>query len=282
MNSKRRIILAFFLVLGLFFVVTGVLKIAQAAEPVQNTVLAGDLKDSDYDGLTDDAETKIYRTNPYLADTDQDGYLDSAEVLAKTDPLNFQDPSNPADSSAQNKASRLPWYISRSAAISSFVLMFLIIMLGTFMVTGFIYELISPARAWIIHKFLSISLGLTLLVHIMALLFDQYMAFKVPDILIPFFSGYKPLFLSLGITGFYILLVVVLGSLLIRLKFSYFWRATHYLVYPLFIFSLVHGIFMGPDNKFLATQLLYGITGTIFLIAVAYRFIFFRRSKSSA
>jgi outer membrane protein OmpA-like peptidoglycan-associated protein len=45
-------------------------------------------RDSDGDGLTDDEETNIYRTNPRLADTDFDGLSDFDEVKKyKTDPL---------------------------------------------------------------------------------------------------------------------------------------------------------------------------------------------------
>jgi hypothetical protein len=39
------------------------------------------LKDTDGDGLSDDAETNIFNTNPNLADTDHDGFTDGQEVL---------------------------------------------------------------------------------------------------------------------------------------------------------------------------------------------------------
>ena len=42
--------------------------------------------DSDSDGLTDHEETLIYRTDPRLPDTDNDGFLDGNEVFHRYDP----------------------------------------------------------------------------------------------------------------------------------------------------------------------------------------------------
>ena len=51
------------------------------------------LADTDEDGLTDGAEVREHRTNPLAADSDTDGVLDGDEVAAGTDP---NDPDNGA------------------------------------------------------------------------------------------------------------------------------------------------------------------------------------------
>jgi hypothetical protein len=43
--------------------------------------------DSDADGLSDYDETYTYKTSPYLADTDSDGYSDKQEIDSDHDPL---------------------------------------------------------------------------------------------------------------------------------------------------------------------------------------------------
>ena len=43
-------------------------------------------KDSDGDGLSDYNETNIYRTSPYLEDSDSDGINDNLEIAQETDP----------------------------------------------------------------------------------------------------------------------------------------------------------------------------------------------------
>ncbi len=169
--------------------------------------------------------------------------------------------------------SSIPWFITRSAGITSYLLMFLIVFLGTGMTTGYIYKYINPVKAWMIHKYLSLALGVTLLTHMSSLLFDKFINFGFKDILIPFAANYNSLFLSLGIFGFYILLVIIFTSLWFILKYKRTWRSIHYFVYALFIFSLIHGFFMGSDSSTLSMRIIYTVTGAIFLILLIYRFV---------
>jgi hypothetical protein len=46
------------------------------------------VKDSDKDDITDYDEINLYRTNPFAADTDGDGYIDSAELRLGYNPHN--------------------------------------------------------------------------------------------------------------------------------------------------------------------------------------------------
>ena len=170
--------------------------------------------------------------------------------------------------------SSIPWFITRSAGITSYILMFLIVFLGTGMTTGYIYSYINPVKAWMIHKYLSLALGVTLLTHMFSLLFDKFSGLGLKDILIPFAANYNSFYLSLGIFGFYILLVIIFTSLWFRLKYKRTWRSIHYFVYALFVFSLIHGFFMGSDSSTLLMRIIYTVTGATFLSLLFYRFIF--------
>jgi DMSO/TMAO reductase YedYZ heme-binding membrane subunit len=236
------------------------------------------IKDSDYDGLSDQVEVNTYRTDPLKVDTDGDGYLDAAEVLSGSEALN---PNDPADSLlAQNTQidpneapSSLPWYIARSAGIGALVLMFLIIVLGVGMTTGYIYKYLNPVKSWLTHKYLSLALGLVIISHMIALLLDKFINLGLKDILIPFYSDFNPLYISFGIFGFYILLIVIFTSIWFRLKYKKTWRSVHYFVYALFAFSVVHGFFMGTDSQTMIMQAVYISTSLIFLLILIYRFI---------
>jgi predicted ferric reductase len=166
----------------------------------------------------------------------------------------------------------LPWYITRAAALTAYSLMFLMVFLGTGMTTGFIYGLINPVRAWTIHKYLGIALLIMIFLHVGSLLFDKFIMLRLSDVLIPFFSDYRPLYLSLGILGFYILLATILISIFLRLRTPRFWRWTHYWVYPLFFLALIHGLFIGTDSPTRVMTLVYWLTGIISVSLFIYRF----------
>lgn len=229
-------------------------------------------QDSDYDGLTDSAEINIYFSDPLKADTDGDGYYDAAEVLLGSNPLDASDPGINSTQPLKSSIS-IPWYVARAAGIASYILMFLVVILGTGMTAGYIYNFVNPVKAWLMHKYLSLALGLTLLTHITSLLFDKFISFSILDVLIPFHSSFKPLFLSIGIFAFYVLLVIIFSSLWFRLKYKRAWRFIHYAVYSLFTFSLIHGLFIGTDSNTIAMRIIYISTGAIFLALLIYRFI---------
>lgn len=173
-----------------------------------------------------------------------------------------------------NQPSSLPWFLTRASAITAYVLLFFIVTLGVGMTGGFIYKFINPVRAWTIHKYLGLAFGIMLLTHMASLLFDEYINFGVKGLLVPLNSSFKPITVSLGIVGFYLLAIVLITSLTIRLKMPRFWRATHYLVYPLFITAFIHGVYTGSDSATLAMTVIYWLTGIIFACLVVYRFAF--------
>lgn len=172
-----------------------------------------------------------------------------------------------------NAALSIPWYISRSSAIAAYILMFLIVIWGLGMTSGFTYRIEEPAKAWNTHQFMAISLVILILTHISSLLFDKFINFGWKDILILFFSSFKPAYLSLGIIGFYILIAIILISLFLRIKKPRFWRITHYLTYLLFVMSLIHGLFIGTDSSSNVMKIIYLVTGVIFTFLIIYRFL---------
>ncbi len=171
-----------------------------------------------------------------------------------------------------DKVSSIPWYVSRSAAIVAYLVMFLVVLLGTGMTTGFAYRLLDPVVAWSTHQYLAISLAVTLAIHIISIYFDEFINFTVRDLLVPFISDYKTAYLSMGIISFYLLVATILLSIFLRLKSPKFWRATHFLVYPLFALSLAHGLFTGSDSGTIAMRMIYWVTGAIFAALLVYRF----------
>ncbi|MBI5913351.1 ferric reductase-like transmembrane domain-containing protein [Candidatus Azambacteria bacterium] len=233
-------------------------------------------KDSDLDGLTDQGEIQVFKTDPLDQDTDGDGYLDGEEVMLGSDPLDRHDPerflmSRTAEGDVVKDATALPWYVARAAGLEAYLLLFVITVLGIGLYTQFIFRVMRSENALMFHKYLSVLTGAVLAVHVGALLFDAFMNFSVYEVLVPFLSHYQNIYASMGIFAMYLFIIIVATSLVIRTLYPRFWRLTHYLVYPLFVLSFAHGVLIGTDTSFALMQAMYWATGIIGVALIAYR-----------
>ncbi len=252
-----------------------------ATSLAKNVIYATSTKDSDYDGLTDQGEIQIYKTNPQNPDSDSDSYLDGVEILAGTNPLDPNSPQTAAvpvnlnlnQTSAQT-TSLWPWYMARTSGIVSYLLLFLLIISGSGIKTSSLFRLVSPTTAWLNHRYLGIALTFSTIIHLGSLLADNFLKFTVIDILIPFISSFKPLYLSLGIIGFYLFLAIIISSIFYMNRLPKIWRVLHYLTYPAFIILFIHGYFIGTDTTTNLMQLIYLTTGIIVALQFSYRLYF--------
>ena len=267
MFKTIKILIIFFIFLGSLFLT----NISLAANVVPQTAV----KDSDYDGLTDQGELQIYKTNPQQADSDSDGYLDGAEVLAGTDPLNSNSPVSAASAFQSSGSNIWPWYFTRASGLLGYFLLFLLLLSGFGIKTSLSFKFLSPTFAWLNHRYIGIALFFSVAVHLISLLVDSYLKFTIIDILVPFFSSFKPIFLSLGIIGFYIFLAIIISSIFTIHKFPKAWRLLHYLPYPLFIILFIHGYFIGTDATVPLIKSMYLVTGSTVAILSMYRIYFF-------
>ncbi|MEK7130306.1 MAG: ferric reductase-like transmembrane domain-containing protein [Patescibacteria group bacterium] len=232
------------------------------------------VKDTDFDGLTDQGENRIFLTNPTLPDTDGDGYLDSAEILMGSDPLDLHDPEVTfalQRGTAKPQEIPWPWYIARAAGLAGYFILFIMVILGISIQTRIAYKIIKPVSALALHRFMGIALSITMLAHIISLLFDKYLKFTIIDVLVPLVSPFKPVYMSLGIIGLYLLSAVIITSLFLRIKWPRLWRLLHYLTYPIFLLFFLHGVLIGTDTALPLMTYAYWITGLI-----ASAFVFFR------
>jgi hypothetical protein len=65
-------------------------KVNQATTDIQSLLAQAKSTDTDSDGLTDFQEQYVYKTSVYLADSDSDGFSDSEEIAAGSNPLDPQ------------------------------------------------------------------------------------------------------------------------------------------------------------------------------------------------
>lgn len=164
-----------------------------------------------------------------------------------------------------------PWYFTRGAGLAAFGLMFLLMLSGIGLVTGMTFKFFEPIKAWAIHRALGLSLGAAVLLHIVALLFDEFMKFSIVQVLIPFTASYRPLWVAAGIVGMYLLALVIITSLVMIDRSKRIWRFVHYASYGAFGLTYVHALFTGTDLASGVWRWVWIGLGLVFVVALLAR-----------
>lgn len=100
-----------------------------------------------------------------------------------------------------------------------------------------------------LHRFVSLLALVFIALHTLTVAIDPFIKFTPAEVLVPFVSHYRPLWIALGIVGAYVLIAVYLSEW-IRPRVGYaWWRRFHYLSFVAFVLTLVHGLATGSDTR---------------------------------
>lgn len=174
-----------------------------------------------------------------------------------------------------------PWYVTRGSGLVAAASLIILMLSGIGLVGGYMFRFLEPLTAWASHRALGIVFGVSVLLHIFALLFDHFAPFNIWQLLIPWLSDYKPislfgvqlgsLYIALGILAFYGVILVVLTSLVWVEKKPRLWKLTHLLSYIVMVFVFIHALYLGTDLAHGVLRWLWILFGTAIGIAVLYR-----------
>jgi len=210
--------------------------------------------DTDLDGLTDDGEEQLFRTNPRISDTDGDGLFDGTEILSGSDPFNPGSThirnQNDVINDVLNKKTSWAWYVGRASGIVSFLCLWFSIAIALSMRNSWLKNFFSVLYRLDLHIFLSISAFFWGILHSVSFLFDDYVKLSLSDVLIPFYSQsviVSPIYLAFGsiaLYGFFILIIFgIFRSIMPRTIF----RLSHFLNIPVVIMVIIHASKLGTD-----------------------------------
>lgn len=170
-------------------------------------------------------------------------------------------------------ASKLWWYVSRSAGIVSWVLLALAVLWGLALSTRALGK--RPAGPWLLdlHRFLGGLSVLFVVVHMLGLFLDTYEPFSLVELLVPYAKDWKPGPVAWGIVAFYVLLAVEATSLLKKHLPNRLWHGVHLASYALYAFATIHLLTAGTDRQ--NPLLRWSVIGSIGVVVffTAYRSI---------
>ncbi len=151
-----------------------------------------------------------------------------------------------------------PWYLVRGSGVVAALALVVLILSGIGSVTGHTFKFLEPITAWASHRALGIVFGISILIHMFGLLFDHFVSFDLPQILVPWLSSYKPvtilginfgsLYVAFGVIAFYLVALIVIVSLFWIDKRPKLWKLTHLLSYLVLVLVFLHVLFIGSDS----------------------------------
>ena len=160
------------------------------------------------------------------------------------------------------------WYITRSSGLVAYVLLWLSTAWGLAVDSKILDFALHRTFTYDFHQYISLfSLGF-LALHMGVLLFDGFMPYSIPQILLPFISAYRPIWIGIGVIAMYLMVLVTVTFYLKNQIGVKAFRVIHLLSLLGYLGGLVHSFFSGSDSSLLAAQILYGGTFlvTVFLL----------------
>ncbi len=174
-----------------------------------------------------------------------------------------------------------PWYVTRASGFVAAGALFILILSGIGLVSGGAFRFLEPLTAWASHRALGITFGVAVLIHMSALLFDNFVPFSVLDLFVPWLSNYKPLdiagfhlgsiFVALGVLAFYAVALIIITSLAWVDKKPYTWKLIHLLSYIVLLFVFIHALYLGTDLAGGFLRLVWLAVGLLTALAILYR-----------
>jgi sulfoxide reductase heme-binding subunit YedZ len=144
---------------------------------------------------------------------------------------------------------RLLWYLTRGSGLVALVLLTASVVLGVLEVKRWKTERWPRFITAGLHKNLSLLAVVFLGIHIATTVVDGFAPIGWLDAVLPFRSGYRPVWLGLGAVAVDLLIALVVTSLL-RGRIGYrAWRAVHWAAYACWPIALLHGLGTGSDTK---------------------------------
>lgn len=168
--------------------------------------------------------------------------------------------------------SQLLWFASRATGAVSLTLFSAVMVLGALTARRAAIAGLGRAGILRLHRSMSLTALVFLAVHIVTAILDGYVDIGLLDVVVPFLSGYAPLFVGLGTVVLDLGIAIGITSALRTRLSPKVWKAVHWSAYAMWPLAMLHGIFTpGGDADAWWMQLVLAVNLAAVLVAVGWR-----------
>jgi predicted ferric reductase len=177
---------------------------------------------------------------------------------------------------------QLWWYVTRASGIVAYLLLWFSMVLGLAVTSKFFDRLLDRLFTYDFHQFISLLSIAFVVLHVVVLLFDRYLPYSIWQILIPFFSPYRPFWVGIGVIGFYLTLLVTVTFYLRKRIGMHAFRIIHVLSLVGYLGATLHGVYAGTDSPLPAMQFLYKATALVVIFLTIFWLVLLALRKLEA
>jgi DMSO/TMAO reductase YedYZ heme-binding membrane subunit len=180
---------------------------------------------------------------------------------------------------------KLSWYIARSSGMVAWALVTASILWGLALSSRLVRRRGVPAWLLALHRYLGTLSIVFVVVHLLALVADNYVYFGWKELFVPMATKWRPGPTAWGIAGFYLLVAIQITSWLMRRLPRKVWHTIHLSSFVLFVAGTVHGFQSGADrdNRLVQWAALVGsvLVVTLLVFRLLHRSPFRKRARAS-
>ena len=157
----------------------------------------------------------------------------------------------------------ITWDTARAGGFTAYLLVTISVALGLALSMRWQVRWWPRLISYELHVWITVLSFIFLGIHILASWVDPFTHFGLNELLLPFVSHYRPLWMALGIVAMYLSLAVTL-SLFIRRQIGYkWWLRLHELSFVVWALATIHGLATGSDTRTLWGIELYIVSAVL-------------------
>jgi methionine sulfoxide reductase heme-binding subunit len=141
------------------------------------------------------------------------------------------------------------WILARASGLTAYVLLTIAMLAGLVVKSRPFGARVRAAAVTDTHRFLTLLALGAIALHGFALTLDSTVRIRLPALLVPGLSPYRPTATALGVLAAELAAVIVVSFPLRKRIGARLWRRLHWATYGVFAAATVHGLAAGTDSS---------------------------------